>query len=127
LLPVPPSYATRNVEDEEKDPNSILNFFRRLIELRRTNPALHEGRQVSLNEADPNVLSYLREFNGRAVVVVLNMSASPQSVSYDLTAYGVTGTSGAMLLSNVTGASSQVELKSLRVPGYGAFVFEIGK
>ena len=39
-LPVPASYATHNVETESKDPNSVLNFYKRILALRHTNDEL---------------------------------------------------------------------------------------
>ena len=41
--PVPASYTTHNVAGEWKDTNSILNFYRRLLARRHTDPALREG------------------------------------------------------------------------------------
>ena len=87
-LPVPPSYKTYNVASESHDPKSILQFYRHLLALRRRNLALLEGDYLPLNEADPNVLSYLRRYKNEAVLVALNMSASPQLVTFDLTQQG---------------------------------------
>src|SRR6202162_5854866 len=73
-LPVPASYKTHNVAAEDKDPDSILNFYRHLLALRHTDAALAEGEYVALNENDPNVISYLRRYKNEAVLVALNMS-----------------------------------------------------
>jgi alpha-glucosidase len=59
-LPVPPGYKTHNVAAESKDPNSVLEFYRKVLALRHTNSVLLEGNYSALNEDDPNVLSYLR-------------------------------------------------------------------
>ncbi|MGC1684468.1 MAG: alpha-glucosidase, partial [Candidatus Acidiferrales bacterium] len=61
-LPVPPSYTTHNVADEMKDRNSILNFYKALLALRHTNPALLEGTYTALNVDDPDIISYLRQY-----------------------------------------------------------------
>jgi alpha-glucosidase len=78
--PAGPRFARYNVATEKQDPNSIVNFYHRLLELRRTNEVLREGEYLALNEGDPNVLSYLRRYKGKDVVVVLNMSGVAQSV-----------------------------------------------
>jgi alpha-glucosidase len=83
-LPVPPSYKTHNVATESKDPNSILNLYRKVLALRRSNGALLEGSYTALNEEDPNVMSYLRSYKGKAVLVALNMSANPQKATFNL-------------------------------------------
>jgi alpha-glucosidase len=87
-LPVPESYQTHNVASESKDPNSILNLYKKLLALRHTNTALREGSYTALNEDDPNVLSYLRTFKGKAVLVALNMSDAPRTMKFDLAKQG---------------------------------------
>jgi alpha-glucosidase len=82
--PIAPTYRTYNVADELKDPNSILNWYKSLLALRRANPALLDGDYIALNENDPNVLSYLRTTKNDAVIVVINMSAAPQAVNFKL-------------------------------------------
>src|SRR5947208_16889006 len=80
-LPVPPSYKTHNVATELKDPNSVLSMYKKVLALRHTNEALIDGSYTALNENDANVMSYLRSYKGKAVLVALNMSASPQTAS----------------------------------------------
>jgi len=63
-LPVPSSYKTHNVATESKDPNSVLEFYRKVLAQRHTNPVLLEGNYTALNEDDANVLSYLRTYKG---------------------------------------------------------------
>ena len=48
-LPVAPNFKTHNVATETADPNSILNFYRRILALRRDEPALRDGEYVALN------------------------------------------------------------------------------
>jgi len=79
-LPVPPTYKTHNVADESKDPNSVLEFYKQVLKLRHTNRALLDGNYTALNENDENVLSYLRIYKDRGVVVALNMSGTAQKV-----------------------------------------------
>jgi len=73
-LPVPASYKSHNVADERKQPNSVLNFYKQLLALRHTNPALLEGDYVPVAENDPNVIAYLRRAGGHTVLVALNLS-----------------------------------------------------
>jgi alpha-glucosidase len=87
-LPVPGSASTHNVADEMKDPDSVLSFYRTLLELRHSEAALLDGDYVSLNENNPNVLTYLRRYKGEAILVILNMSATVQMVPFDLSEAG---------------------------------------
>jgi alpha-glucosidase len=81
---IPETYKTYNVADELKDPNSILNWYKQLLALRRSNLALLDGDYFGLNEKDPNVLSYLRKSATDALIVIINMSAAPQTVNFRL-------------------------------------------
>jgi alpha-glucosidase len=83
-LPVPASAGKYNVATESKDPDSILNFYRRLLALRHSEDALIAGEYVALNEGDPNVLAYLRRSPSETILVALNMSAAAQDVTFDL-------------------------------------------
>jgi len=87
-LPVSASCKTHNVASEQKDPNSVLNLYKRVLALRHTNIALLNGSYKALNENDANVMSYLRSYKGKAVLVALNMSDAPQKASFSLTNQG---------------------------------------
>ena len=56
-----PSYKTVNVALESREDDSLLSWYQRLIQLRRENPALHDGTLTMLNVNDNNVLSWLRK------------------------------------------------------------------
>jgi len=121
-LPVDERYKTYNVETEKKDPQSILNYYRRLLEMRHTDRALLDGKYVALNEYDPNVLSYLRSYKGRSVLVVLNMSDAPQKVSLALK--GIPGKSGKTLLSSFA-APERMNVSEISVEPFGAWIAEL--
>ena len=123
-LPVPPSYKTHNVEAELKDPASILQRYKRLLSLRKTNAALREGKYVALNESDPNVLSYLRIYKGQAVLVVLNMSGEPQKATFDLSRQHLGGGTIESLLGT---SSSSVHGQEVWLEPFGALVAEVSQ
>ena len=88
-LPVPPSASTVNVENERKDPNSIFNTYKLLLALRKSEPALRDGDQRSINPNDSDLLVFLRRTAEQTVVIALNMSNKERTISLDLT--GVQG------------------------------------
>ncbi len=59
-LPVPGNYVTLNAAAEAADPNSLLNWHKKLIAMRRGMPALHDGGVVMLDTSNVKVLSYVR-------------------------------------------------------------------
>src|SRR3954469_3765013 len=111
-LPVPPSYRTHNVATELANPNSVLQFYKKLLALRHSNRALLDGNYVPLNEDDPNVISYLRQYKDQAVIVAINMSTSAQEVNFDLAKHGITKGKVTPLLTSGTqpGKTSQLVL-----------------
>ncbi len=125
-LPIPTSYRTHNVATEQKDQGSILNFYRQVIALRKTNQALLDGDWVPLNENDENVLAYLRRYKNEAVLVVLNMSANPQKESFDLSQQGFWQNEARTLLSTDGGAASE-KLKAITLKPYAVYIGEVSK
>lgn len=84
-LPVTPDYTSINVRTELADPNSLLNWYKHLIALRRSNEALRTGNMTMINTDDKNVLAWLRQSpGGKTVVVALNMSPQQQKIILQL-------------------------------------------
>ena len=79
-LPVHPNYQTRNVKAQDTDPNSILNFTRNLIKLRREHPALVRGDFILLTEQPKDTLSYIRKTPEQTILVALNFKNRLASV-----------------------------------------------
>jgi alpha-glucosidase len=87
-LPILASYKTHNVATELDDPDSILSFYKALLHLRRDNPALAGGDYLDVDPDDPNLLCFLRSYEGDSVLIALNLSSQPQPLSLDLSRYG---------------------------------------
>lgn len=121
-LPVAENYTTHNVEAEEKDPDSILNFYKSLIKLRRQNDALKSGDLTILNNDDPNVLSFVRKSGNEAVLVALNMSDKAQAFSPDLKSAGVIGARTVVLLSSAKKLEGLKALDKIVLPPFAALV-----
>jgi alpha-glucosidase len=88
-LPIPASYTTHNVATELQNRNSILNFYKALLRMRRDNPALAGGDYVDVAPNDPNVLCFLRRSQDGSVLVALNLSSERQPLHADLGRYGL--------------------------------------
>lgn len=62
----------------------MMSMYKKVLALRHTNEVLLEGSYTALNEDDATVMSYLRSYKGKAVLVALNMSASPRKATFNL-------------------------------------------
>jgi alpha-glucosidase len=122
-LHVPSSAKTYNVRSESNDPNSILAFYRQLLSLRHHHVALMRGNYVALNQDDPNVLSYLRRYNDKTVLVALNISPTRQTASFDLRAQGLPSSTARTLLS--TSPSVVTDLLRLSLEPFSVYIAEI--
>ncbi len=74
-IKVNPNYTTINVIAEEQDQNSILNYFKKMVRLRKTTPALIYGKYELLDKDNPSVYCYTRTLNGKKILVLLNFKA----------------------------------------------------
>ncbi len=83
-LQVNPNYETINVEVQDKDPNSVLNYFRAAVKLRKENPALVYGRYTLVDKENPDVYAYTREENGVKILVVLNFKSTTAKINTDI-------------------------------------------
>jgi len=81
-LRVNPDYARVNVESERHDPNSLLNYYQRLIALRRTSPALQHGTYRALNQPG-DVYAYERAASDQCLLIALNFSSRPAQIKLD--------------------------------------------
>jgi alpha-glucosidase len=123
-LPVPPSAAEYNVAREEREPDSILNFYKKVIRLRRDLPALRNGSYVAVNRDDQKVLAYLRQDETRqnTVLVALNMSSEPRKVTFKLRGFAVPGNSLAVLAAAPAQPSSALSLDSVDLAPFGVLI-----
>jgi alpha-glucosidase len=122
-LPIPPTSTKYNVETESKDPDSILNTYKKLLSLRRSEPALRDGAQIGINNDDQNVFAYLRTTGDANIVVALNMSARPQKIALDWASHGVHGSKLVPLYYSPKYSTDKAN--SVDLPPFGAFVAKI--
>lgn len=123
-LPVPPTYTAVNVKTEEADSGSLFDWYQTLIRLKKTMPALATGEETMLDDADPNVLSWIRKSPGQpSVVVALNFTAQPQTVN--LIAGGASAGNGLTTLLKTPGATDPASLSSIQLGPFGAYIGEI--
>lgn len=74
-LPVHKNYTKRNVAQQSADPDSLLNFVKKLISIRRAEPALQHGDFIPLVEEPRFILAFKRVFDQDNVIVILNFSS----------------------------------------------------
>jgi alpha-glucosidase len=115
-LPVAKDYKTVNVMVEDPQNTSLLNWYKQLIALRRTNPTLRDGSLIMLNTENKNVLTYVRKGNPN-VVVALNFTAQPQTLTVEMKATEVS-----TLATDADSLKGTKSLTGLTLPPFGVWI-----
>ena len=73
-IKVNPLYKKINVEEEKKDPSSILNFYKKIINFRNNSDVLKFGdfKEETLTN---DIVSFFRSYNGKTYQIILNFSS----------------------------------------------------
>jgi alpha-glucosidase len=121
-LPVNPNYAEGiNVKDQKDNPASLLNYYMRLINIRKITPALIEGEYTPLAVRSKEFFAFLRSTGNQTVLVVLNYSDLRQELKLK-----VDGFKAVRVLFSSSGRSKADEaLGSLTVGPFEVLIAEL--
>ncbi|EHA0993403.1 alpha-glucosidase [Clostridium perfringens] len=77
------NYKTINVEVEERDENSVLNFYKKLIKLKKSNEALIYGVYDLILKEDENIFAYTRTLNNEKFLIMANLTGENAKYMYE--------------------------------------------
>ncbi|HEX6157643.1 MAG TPA: putative maltokinase, partial [Burkholderiales bacterium] len=77
-------FGSVNVEAQQRDPSSQLNWMKRMLATRKASKAFGRGKLGFLRPGNRKVLAYLREYEEEAILCVANLSRTAQPVELDL-------------------------------------------
>ncbi|MEH7112937.1 alpha-glucosidase [Neobacillus niacini] len=80
-LKVNPNYKEINVALQKKDEDSILNFYKKMIQLKKENEVLTYGTYDLLLAEDPQIFAYTRTLGKEKILVIANLSVNPAETS----------------------------------------------
>ena len=112
-IKVNPNYKTINASAEESDANSCLNYFRKIVKLRKDNPVLVYGKYELLDKTNPNVYAYTRTMNGKKFLVLLNFTSKSSSINIAMDL-----SKAKLLIDDYAEASTNGQLKPYEVMVY---------
>jgi glycosidase len=84
-IKVNPNYKEINVEESLKKSDSILNYYKKLIKLRKNNLVFVYGYYQPILENDPQIFAYFRELDEDRILVILNFSGESAKFTLDTT------------------------------------------
>jgi glycosidase len=76
-MPVHPNYLFRNVETQQKDPDSLLNVYKKLIKLRKELLHFSKGYYQPLTFEPQMLMAYLRQTPEEMILVAINFGKLP--------------------------------------------------
>ncbi len=77
---VNPNYTVINAADQKKDPDSVFHFYKKLVQLRKEQTVLVDGRFTLLLAEDENIFAYTRQNRDRKLLVICNFFGRTLSV-----------------------------------------------
>ena len=77
-------YEAVNVEAQERDRHSLLNWIKRMLAVRKEHQAFGRGTQTFLRPANRRILAYIRQLEDDIILCVANLSRTAQAVELDL-------------------------------------------
>ncbi|MCD8899010.1 alpha-glucosidase [Staphylococcus gallinarum] len=80
-FPVNPNYTTINVAQQQQDKDSILNFYKQLIQLKKSDELFTYGQFKLVDVDNPDVFAYSRTYNNKKVIVIGNLTDQTTSVT----------------------------------------------
>ncbi|SFS93926.1 alpha-glucosidase [Paenibacillus sp. 453mf] len=120
-LPANPNYKEVNVKEQESYPYSVLNYYRRLIEIRKNNPVLTYGEYKAILTDHSQIFAYLRLFMDQTWLVLLNFSE--EEAAYSLDPNDIERLADArLLIGNYKESNEIIDLKSGNLKPYEAIV-----
>lgn len=106
-----PNYKTVNVESADKDENSILNYYRKLLKLRKENPIIIYGDFKLLYRNSKKLFVYERRYEGQKLLVINSFSEKTEKFvvpdSFNIE-------KAELLISNYNGNNQREKIFSLR-------------
>ena len=107
-----------SLQEERNDPNSLWNFYRKIISLRKSTPLITYGTYKNLDNDNDKVFSFERYDGNKKVIVVVNLSDKEQDAVVDADMGNVKTVYGTIKpIVNSKGAT-------VGLPAYGVGVWE---
>ncbi len=123
--------APPNAALEQADPDSLLNWYRRLIELHHSNATINSGEYVTINRDNQNVLIIIRKPKAVSptnpiLVILCNLSGQPQhlAIKADITKLHLRGSFLRTVLRSDNGMGT-MHLDSMTLAPYAAYIGEL--
>lgn len=111
--------ATKNVETQKEDDKSLLNWYKKLIALRKEYPQITKGSYQMMGNNGNRLYAFFRELDGKAVIVLANFGDS----AYDNTQIYAKKTNLVAGIYSVTDLLTETQLDDVALNSDGGLLF----
>src|SRR5579862_4170757 len=118
-------YQAVNVEAQTRDRSSLLNWMKRMLQVRKTSQAFGRGTLRFIRPGNRKVLVYLREYKNDVIVCVANLARTAQPVEVNLSEFK--GTVPIELIGRTPFPPVGELPYLLTLPGYGFYWFQLSR
>jgi maltose alpha-D-glucosyltransferase/alpha-amylase len=118
-------YEAVNVEAQNRDRSSLLNWMRRMLQTRKQSQAFGRGTMKFIRPGNRKVLVYLREYGEDTILCVANLARSAQPVELDLSPFK--GTVPIEMLGRTPFPPVGELPYMLTLPSYGFYWFKLSR
>ncbi|MCQ3938845.1 MAG: alpha-glucosidase [Chloroflexi bacterium] len=124
-LPVNPNFEDGiNVRDQERNPDSLFNYYKHLLRVRRASPALQLGEYAPLHVTAEDYFAFLRTSDLQQALVVLNFSDKRLELDFSKTK-GIKAAKLRTLFSSAVCSQLEASPQHLVVAPFEAYIAEI--
>lgn len=81
---VNPNYKTINVADQLEDEHSVLNYYKRLIQLKKDYDVFNYGKYELVDKDHKQIYSYKRILDNEEVIIMSNLTGEQATITYPL-------------------------------------------
>ncbi|PTK11449.1 alpha-glucosidase [Mammaliicoccus sciuri] len=81
---VNPNYKTINVADQLEDEHSVLNYYKRLIQLKKDYDVFNYGKYELVDKEHKQIYSYKRILDNEEVIIMSNLTSEQATITYPL-------------------------------------------
>jgi maltose alpha-D-glucosyltransferase / alpha-amylase len=118
-------YEAVNVEAQTRDRSSLLNWMKRMLQVRKSSQAFGRGTLKFIRPGNRKVLVYLRQYGDDTILCVVNLSRSAQPVEINLAEHK--GTVPIELLGSTAFPPIGELPYFLTLPAYGFYWFRLSR
>ncbi|KYH14443.1 glycoside hydrolase family 13 protein [Staphylococcus kloosii] len=84
-FPVNPNYKNINVAEQQEDKHSILNFYKDLVKLKKSDDLYTYGNFELVDADNPKIFAYTRTLNSKRALIVGNLTNETSALDLDIT------------------------------------------